>query len=1570
MEFPSLSKLRPYPRVRARASRRDFLKILAYSAVGTAPGARQLAHAAIRPLGMELTRERAVFTLGDQPAWVVDTRRFAGRPRIGIERNDDAVRIDLTGARLPGTELSADLSCRLRKSAAGWRMTLRLDVVPFEVFDLPFEPWLDGQLAAVCELAAEHVGSRIGDVLGATMNGHLTARFSPSWELSLLGDDALALSWDGVRVPTGYTQIALAEPDDPSLFELPAARRTVLRMDRDTEAWPAQAMLPQSHPGRFTAAADAFDVLWVEAGESRRGRTQVALCAQTGARHNALRFQPGARLLGSDGGVFSLGLRDAVVVRTIGSVPGETVIAARFATDPARLYDAGCTIELCDPPDGDPPFHAVLNGQALTALHCAPRLRAVSAPMADAWTGTSRFPNDARLVFTDGAAYAMPLLAQRDADESRPIRPLLRTVPIQPATPLEPAPTAPSGRQTVPPSRVPAPTGRAVTPVVPPSGRVLVPPTVRQPTVPAAPVRPVVPAAPGVMPLRPGTVVLPDLTVAVIRREDFLHLSFEFANLRLIEQDGLRLVRRDPSKPAFITAEFPPQNIHEEALFESESGKDPAKAPPVQSRLAGPSRLVFRVPDTAQSIPYTLADLLQACGSYDLSVPRTAQPPPPKPTARLSGKPSAQLGTRPGSAAADGSVRARQADSLQLRPGTMTLLPGGPDKDKPPSRFESIIEMPYRLWLAPHAGAAWAHARQPVVGHRGRVELWHTRLGVRGGGGVVIENDDYHRTLRAVWSPDYDQQAVPPAETGPFRSTLDARDRHEIVALTSDFRIPGYTPLPIWARRMMLTSLGAWLDSRGSWNPPCDPAAHNAPTVPAPPGRVRPGALGRFVPLELKPKDPCPPGTTGQCPGAWLTIEEWRHRATMGRDHYVRVVYKGYLFPFGHRASLVKVTERKFRLVEEGPLKGNVAAYLYQRVFIVVREPELTYPVQDPLDRKNPFRRIRLTTLVTPNLDKPELSDIGGAKRQAFWPSVGGQPFPFHLVAEDWRGENSDFTAPLIFLDQDWAKTKSRVDTAIGEYTAAAVVERRRRRWDGQSVAFAEVAPANPAATTLETESITFTARSLECLTGDRPAFLPQVDEARVRIPAVEALTGGQPSTIRIAEPYVKHAFGGNNAGGEVFAEVVGASPLSFGAERSGGVATPNINIAGISRSSGPVGGAPGADGNAAAGLEEFAGGGFDPEQFFAGAATEAMILGGIRLFELFASRLNSSDAPKLVNTPVYQNDRLVAVETRLSWEPPVSPRVPVFVADKGGKTKFRLDATIVNRLEGGEPEQVIEGSITNFSIDLLGGAASFIEIEFARFDFSSRSGSKMEVVPEIRDVRFKGPLAYVNELAEYLSSSSDNGGGGVSIDVSPSGVTAGFDIAIPTITTGVMTLQNIAFSAGITVPFSGDPMRARFAFCEKDNPFLLTIYCFGGGGYVGLSVGLDGVEQLEFAFEFGASIALDIGVASGGVEVMAGIYIKMEKNECQLTGYLRMGGELNVLAIVRISVEFNMALTHDTASNKTWGECLLTVEIEILFFSASVSMHVRREFSQPTHLPFRDMMSNPEWTRYCEAFA
>ncbi len=77
--------------------------------------------------------------------------------------------------------------------------------------------------------------------------------------------------------------------------------------------------------------------------------------------------------------------------------------------------------------------------------------------------------------------------------------------------------------------------------------------------------------------------------------------------------------------------------------------------------------------------------------------------------------------------------------------------------------------------------------------------------------------------------------------------------------------------------------------------------------------------------------------------GNSLSLSEWVHNATLGRDHYVRIVYEGHLWPFGHRAALIKVTERKIRDVKGADGLNHPIAYLVQHMFIVVRQPLRDY---------------------------------------------------------------------------------------------------------------------------------------------------------------------------------------------------------------------------------------------------------------------------------------------------------------------------------------------------------------------------------------------------------------------------------------------------------------------------------------------------------------------------------------------------------------------------------------------------------------------------------------------------
>ena len=93
-------------------------------------------------------------------------------------------------------------------------------------------------------------------------------------------------------------------------------------------------------------------------------------------------------------------------------------------------------------------------------------------------------------------------------------------------------------------------------------------------------------------------------------------------------------------------------------------------------------------------------------------------------------------------------------------------------------------------------------------------------------------------------------------------------------------------------------------------------------------------------------------------PNAPVDVSSWWHRASIGRDSYVRVVNIGYLFPFGHRAVRITITDREIQV----DLDGEAVAYLVPKEYIVVTEPEITYtgrPYEPYAGRGNPIRSLR-----------------------------------------------------------------------------------------------------------------------------------------------------------------------------------------------------------------------------------------------------------------------------------------------------------------------------------------------------------------------------------------------------------------------------------------------------------------------------------------------------------------------------------------------------------------------------------------------------------------------------------
>jgi gas vesicle protein len=900
-------------------------------------------------------------------------------------------------------------------------------------------------------------------------------------------------------------------------------------------------------------------------------------------------------------------------------------------------------------------------------------------------------------------------------------------------------------------------------------------------------------------------------------------------------------------------------------------------------------------------------------------------------------------------------------------------------------------------------------------------ELWHTKLGVKFKDGQTsnLALEDL-KTIRVLWSREFG--SIPTEKNQPFMASLDSLDRYKLVRQTSDYSIPGYSPSPVPVKKLFLTSLGAYID----WH-----------------------VLFDISPI---PKDQN------------LNILEWEHIATLGRDHYVKVVEEGYLFPLGHRAAVVKITERKFH-------QNTRAALNLQRMYIVVLEKEVTYDPRDPSNKfiEFPFRKVTIETSYTPDIDNPYVSPstiiIPGSF--CFYIYVDGADFKFDILATDKEGIDHRIRMPLLFVDSKSATDSfnSKIVTVVNSYDANdqfSIVP-----LSGQKVSFSGSLVEGD--TAFETENIKFSAKDYQAGGANDIKFHPVMKNAQVYLEQVEALTGARkPATISLID---------DNNDGNVFASVENANvDFSGSSDKTGGFVTPNMSISALSKLQGPVGGE----------IENAKKLIFKADDFFKDLEgfqlPDPKIFGVIKLSDLISDLgLDSSgtfDTLKEANSTMIteikkirekidsiKNDILDIENEIRNYEKEVQntinnthsgpsediseqtdavkdalnkelselkaeipklvkelldelekniPKVPnfkVFTTEKALHVEYKwkpdFKSENIDALEKigfpdvlyvnvDDPQDALsistyiekpfdlttpavftgEASFKNFGIEIK----DLLAISFNLIEFKTGSSQKTDIKVDLKTpdpILFKGPLSFVNNLQSIIPSTGFSGDGPY-IDLKPTGITAGFSISVPSLQVGICMLSNISLGANVTLPFTGAPLTIGFNFCNRENPFALIISCFGGGGYFMMVTRLDGIQSIDAAFEFGAALSLDVGVASGSVSAMGGIYYKLEIVDdiptTTLSGYLRINGNLSVIGLINISMEFYLefqAIIEHGKVEKLTGSATVKVKIEILFFSTSVSVTVRRELKAADADPtFKEMIDEDDWNEYCLAFA
>jgi hypothetical protein len=883
-----------------------------------------------------------------------------------------------------------------------------------------------------------------------------------------------------------------------------------------------------------------------------------------------------------------------------------------------------------------------------------------------------------------------------------------------------------------------------------------------------------------------------------------------------------------------------------------------------------------------------------------------------------------------------------------------------------PPKNVTALELPYRLVLSPVPRAYWHHPTKPIV-HSGRTELWHTRLT----SSTVDVGPDGPTRVRALWSPDYGPQTNEHVQdiikkvnqNLPFRMSLDPLDREMLVRLMAGFnetntRNRPFNPITSEARRLSLSSLGALLDAEGGW------------------------------------ERPVPDG---------VELEQWRHLATLGRDHYVRVVYRGFLKDLGHAASLVKVTERKFEFVKDdrGRDTPNRIAVLRQRFFIIVREPVKHYKGDGHkhAGRNFPFKTVEILTRVTPSLrspDKPEcnlgpvsspitIDAVYGTVpfRACFWPMVDQtNDFMFQIAATDLSGNRITFARPLLFVgveaneNKDQAIRDAIMAEIIARYNLPAVRPRRRASIGGDSVCYAPYDENLKGDTRLPTDQIVFRSAPVAGVFKEEPQFYPEVEDARVGIAAMRRLLQQPHSTVGVtyADVYNENGFEGDNQG-ELFLTLNKSENfgLEFGeaikSDAIGGLATPSMAILGLSRIMGPVSAQRPTGGQTVESkLKDIINNQFNPVDFF----KDARILGGVKLADILTTvpGLANNSVPKLLSTEVAGK-----VEASFDWETDKVQADPagLFAPHYEGTTKLTMHAVVSAPINGSAaPTFKATASLVKFRVNLFG----FITIWFDELRFTAQTGAKPDVAVDLhpgdRMVEFGGPLEFVNELRDIIPSNGFSDPPGLT--VTPSGISASYSISIPSLAVGIFALEHLSLGAGFLLPFDAKPAEVRFNFAERQRPFSLTVSLLGGGGFFAIGIGTEGVREIEAAIEFGAALSINLGVASGSVEIKAGIYFHWKTQTVELAGYVRLHGELSVLGLISASLTFNLQLAYKKESGRSvvWGEASIEVEIEILFLSFSVSVSCRREFGGSDSDPkFLELIPDQAtWNDYCNAFA
>ncbi|HEY0778837.1 MAG TPA: hypothetical protein VGD56_12785, partial [Gemmatirosa sp.] len=578
-------------------------------------------------------------------------------------------------------------------------------------------------------------------------------------------------------------------------------------------------------------------------------------------------------------------------------------------------------------------------------------------------------------------------------------------------------------------------------------------------------------------------------------------------------------------------------------------------------------------------------------------------------------------------------------------------------------------------------------------------------------------------------------------------------------------------------------------------------------------------------------------------------------------------------------------------------------------------------------------------------------------------PSGAAIRWPTRLANE---ADDLHLAAPLIFV-ADYAQRGDPLYPDFATLTDRAVHAQLASMWAAPALMGAGFEVAGTAVDLVQDATQlagdVFEVHNL-AIVGDFAAdgFAPHVTGVQIKLPSLRALLPGSDGLVSVVYAAVDAApdvplLIDQAINPHLEIDFTGRPDLS------GGLAAPRFLADGLSRTLGPVV------------RDALPGVGVPPGVVpnLADIYKDATVL-GLPLGALIRTAVDGAlgDVPPVPYAPSITPvlDRGLPVGATMTWGGLPLKSDGIFVAGDGGS---HLDLQV----QATRDAHTTSCTVANFSLALPSGAP-LVTLSFGSLTMTQAGDRAPDVAITGFSFALGDALRLVETLQQAVATFLDANDPGVVVRRIPDGISAGYAFALPAVQSGLFALRGIAGSVTVEVPFRKKPVIVDLRFASPDDPFTVSVFPFGGGGYFLARTGGTSLERLELSLDFGAFVALDLVVASGEVHAFGAVSLVVADGDVRVTASLRIGGSVSVLGLIAVSVELVLALTYDGHTNCVSGRATLVIEVHVLFLSKSVELDSGTwSFCGPrpaarlvAFSATDDTAVRAEWDAYLEAFA